>query len=262
MKSHENETNRARNGGLAHLMMVDATNSSNKGILYIVSTHIGNPQDITHRAIQVLRAVKIIAAEDSRVIGPMLAQYDIGVEVCSLRQTRRTTGVNTLDRIAEALSRGEDVALVSDSGTPLIADPGASIVKAAHEMQCRVISVPGAVAAIAAITSSGLSSQRFTFDGFPPRAKADRYKFFSSLAVEKRTIVLYETRSHIRNTLRCLANCLGDNRQIAVMRDITRATEAMYKGSIKDVAQLLGGSPLRGEYVLVIDKKSAEQEQD
>jgi len=225
--------------------------SQNTGTLYVVSTPIGNLDDISLRAIRVLRSVKIVAAEDARAFSTLMAHYGIETEVCSLKSHAYGTG--TLERVRSTLLAGNDAAVVCDAGTPLIADPGGRLVNAAIEIQCRVAAVPGSVAAIAALTISGLSAQRFTFDGFPPRGSSDRFRFFSSLATETRTIVLYETRSHLSNTLMCLRNSLGGDRQIAVVRDLTRRTEATYRGLLRDIAEQLGSSPPRGEYVLVIE---------
>ncbi len=226
--------------------------SLNKGTLYLISTPIGNIDDITLRAISVLHSVMLIVAEDRRVIDRLLTRHSIDAEVCSLRA--RSHCSFAYECIVSTLTAGHDVAVVCDAGTPLIADPGVRLVKAAIEMRCRIVPVPGATTAIAALTASGLSTQRFAFDGFPPRAKSDRFQFFSALATEERTIVLYETRSYLlRNTLRCLANDLGDDRQIAVMRDLTRATETAYRGCIRDMVDQFVNTPPRGEYVLVIE---------
>jgi 16S rRNA (cytidine1402-2'-O)-methyltransferase len=241
---------------IVHTKHVPSEYSVNKGTLYIVSTPIGNPEDITLRAIRVMRSVSILAAEDGRMIRTLLAHNGIDTQLCSLRPHRGQ--IETLDRLKSALSVGEDVGLVCDAGTPLIADPGALIVKAAIAMQCRVVPIPGPVAGIAGLTVSGLNTQRFSFDGFPPRAKSDRAKFFSSLAAETRTIILYETRSFLPNTLRTLANCLGESRKIAVMRDLTRSSETIYRGSVAEIAEQFGDAAPRGEYVLVIAGLTAD----
>lgn len=220
-----------------------------KGTLYVVSTPIGNLEDISLRALATLRSVSLVAAESRGVIAHLLARYNIDVETMSLRER---AGSDSLAAAASALETGKDVALVCDAGTPLIADPGTRLVKAAIRMKCSVVSVPGAVAAIAALTVSGLNTQRFVFDGFPPRSRSDRSIFFSGLAAESRTIVLYESRSHLRNTLGCLMATLGASRQIAVTRNLTRAGETTYRGSIADVLARIGSNPPKGEYVIVI----------
>jgi 16S rRNA (cytidine1402-2'-O)-methyltransferase len=225
--------------------------SPNKGTVYIVSTPIGNPDDITLRAINVLRSVQVVAAEDIRVVGSLLARLDIEAEVHSLR--RHKNGPAVFESLKSALITGDSIAVVCDAGTPLIADPGGWIVQSAIEMQCRVVPVPGAVAAIAALSVSGLNTQRFVFDGFPPRARSDRFNFFTALAAETRTIVLYETTRFLPNTLKNLAKCLGDNRQAAVMRDMTRSTESIHRGRLSDMLEDFGSAPPRGEYVLVIE---------
>ncbi len=198
-----------------------------------------------------LRSVHVVVAEDARVISGLLARLNIEAEVFSLRA--HANGAGAADHLKSLLGKGQSVAVVCDAGTPLIADPGGWIVQTAIDMKCRIVPVPGVVAAIAALSVSGLNTQRFAFDGFPPRARSDRFDFFAALAAETRTIVLYETRSFLPNTLKSLAKSLGHDRRIAVMRDITRPTETTYRGQMRTVIDQFGSAPPRGEYVLVIE---------
>jgi 16S rRNA (cytidine1402-2'-O)-methyltransferase len=225
----------------------------NKGTLYIVSTPIGNSEDITLRALKVLRSVSIVAAEDSHVTASLLAGYRISAAIHSVR----ILDYQHTDPILSALSGGKDVALVCDAGTPTIADPGQPLVKTAITMGCAVISVPGPVAAVTALTASGIDAQQFVFAGFPPRTKTDRALFFSELAAEPRTIILYESRSHLRSTLGSLIDSLGDARAAALCRNLTRANECVSRGSLRELFEFIRSAAPRGEYTLVIAGKAA-----
>ena len=219
------------------------------GTLYIVSTPIGDPEDISFRALRILGQVTLIVCEDARITRPLLDFHTIRSDTVAF------TGRSDIDPIAVAIAvllGGQDVALVSDVGTPLIADPGISLVRRAVEAGIVVSAVPGPSALVGALTVSGISAQRFLFDGFPPRAQSDRIAFFSALKSECRTIVLFETRQHLHRTLLDLIDSLGENREICIVRDLTRQTETITRGRLRDVEIRFSRNIARGEYAVVI----------
>lgn len=218
------------------------------GVLYVVSTPIGNLEDITLRALRILKEVSIIAAEDTRVTRKLLSHYDIHTPLTSFHEHSRG---EKADALVQRLVAGESIAVVSDAGTPLVSDPGADLVTLALERGVSVVPAPGASAALAALVVSGLSAGRFAFDGFPPRPKADRRAFFDGLREERRTIVLYEAPTRVLQTLEELYAALGD-RPIAVARELTKLFEEVYRGTLAGAVANLRERRPRGEYVLVV----------
>ncbi|HZP84535.1 MAG TPA: 16S rRNA (cytidine(1402)-2'-O)-methyltransferase [Chthonomonadaceae bacterium] len=219
------------------------------GTLYLVSTPIGNLEDISLRALRLLREVPLIAAEDARVTRKLLDHFGIGTEVVSYRSSRQPHQTETL---LAALHAGRDLALVSDAGTPAIADPGASLITAAIARGIPVQPVPGPVAALSALVASGLPAGRFAFDGFPPRRRADRRAFFAALARESRTLLLYESPAYLPATLRDLLAALGRERPVAIVRDLTRSGETCFRGTLAQAVAHFRTHTPRGEYTLVI----------
>jgi 16S rRNA (cytidine1402-2'-O)-methyltransferase len=219
------------------------------GTLYLVSTPIGNLEDISLRALRILREVPLIAAEDARVTRKLLAHFGIGTEVVSYRPSRQPQQTETL---LASLQAGRALALVSDAGTPAIADPGASLITAAIARGLPVQPVPGPVAALSALVASGLPVGRFAFDGFPPRRRADRRAFFVALARESRTLLLYESPAYLLATLRDLLAALGRERPIVIARDLTRPGETCFRGTLAQAACHFRTHTPRGEYTLVI----------
>lgn len=218
------------------------------GMLYVVSTPIGSMEDISARALQTLREVSLILAEDARITRRLLHHYAIENDVLSVRPRRDS------DPEALALARlreGNDVALVVDAGTPAIADPGAKVVSAAIDRGFHVVPVPGPVAAIAALVVSGLPTGRFVFEGFPPRARADRQAFFAALAQETRTLVLYESPAYLLDTLETLAVACGGERQAALACNLTKPNERILRGSLSALLSDLRRKKLTGEFVLI-----------
>src|SRR5919108_741811 len=193
------------------------------GTLYVVATPIGNLEDVTLRALRVLREVSVIAAEDTRRTARLLQHYSISTPTTSLHEhNERTKTPGLIDR----LRNGESVALVSDAGTPVISDPGARLVAAAHAAGVRVEPVPGPSAALAALSASGLSGDAFTFVGFPPARAEARRNWLRELAHETRPLVLYEAPHRIRDTLEDMFSIWGD-RTIALGRELTKVHEEM-----------------------------------
>ena len=221
------------------------------GTLYVVATPIGNLEDVTFRALRILREVSVIAAEDTRRTARLLQHYSISTPTTSLHQHNEgQRGPALLAR----LEAGESVALVSDAGTPGVSDPGSSLVASAHAAGIRVEPIPGPSAALAALSASGLPSQEFTFVGFPPARGKARNMWFEALAIETRTTIIYEAPHRIRHTLTDLLSALGD-RRVAVGRELTKVHEELVVRLISEHLANLGEP--RGEYTLIV---SVEQQ--
>ena len=216
------------------------------GTLYVVATPIGNLEDVTLRALRVLREVSVIAAEDTRRTSRLLQHYSISTPTTSLHEhNERTKTPGLVDRIRN----GESIALVSDAGTPVVSDPGARLVAATHAAGLRVEPVPGPNAAVAALSGSGLSGDAFVFAGFPPARREARRKWLGDLAQDARPLVLYEAPHRIRDTLEDMLAILGD-RTIALGRELTKRHEELV---VRPISELLTGlKEGRGEYTLVV----------
>jgi 16S rRNA (cytidine1402-2'-O)-methyltransferase len=224
------------------------------GTLFVVATPIGNLEDVTLRALRVLRHVALIAAEDTRRTARLLQHYSISTPTTSLHEHNERQ--KTASLIAR-LKSGDSVALVSDAGTPVVSDPGAYVVAAAHAHGIRVEPVPGPTAAVAALSASGFAAPEVLFVGFPPSRANDRKRWVARLAAESRTIVLYEAPHRIEATLRELLLQLGD-RPIALARELTKAHEELAVRPIS--AHLSALNTPRGEYTLVISPRPPEPE--
>lgn len=219
------------------------------GTLYLVSLPIGNPDDISLRALHILRSVATIAAENVHAVAPLLARHGICSPCVSYRKrSDRDTTAPLLLR----LEQGADIALICDAGTPAIADPGQELVRAAIARNIPVEAVPGPVAAIAALVLSGLPTGRFAFDGFPPRARADRAAFFHRLVDETRTILLYESAAGLRATLQDLARVLPEERRIVLTCDLTTSRQWIFRGTLREALAQCVPRVRPGRYTLVI----------
>jgi 16S rRNA (cytidine1402-2'-O)-methyltransferase len=229
----------------------DPSPVSVSGTLYIVATPIGNRADLTERARDTLANVDFIAAEDTRHTGQFLAQLGITTRLVALHEHNESA--RAAEFVAE-LSQGARIALVSDAGTPLISDPGFRLVEAASRAGVAVVAIPGACAAIAALSVAGLPTDRFVFEGFlPPRAAA-RQARLAALAVEVRTLVFYEAPHRIAATLDDVAAALGPDRRAVIARELTKMHETIYRGSLADLRVQAGTDPnlARGEAVLIV----------
>jgi 16S rRNA (cytidine1402-2'-O)-methyltransferase len=218
-----------------------------RGSLYVVSTPIGNLSDITRRAVRVLEAADMIAAEDTRTTRFLLQHLDIQRPIVSYHshnERRRSRD------IADRLRKGGVVALVTDAGTPGISDPAWAAIRAAIDEGFRVIPVPGASALLAALVGCGLSTERFVFEGFLP-VKKGRETRLQCLAAEERTIVLYEGPHRLERTLADLLRHLGD-RPAALARELTKRFEEFSRGRLSELLEALRQTPPRGEYVVVV----------
>ena len=218
------------------------------GTLFIVSTPIGNLEDITYRAVKVLSSVDLIAAEDTRKTKILLNHYNISkplVSYFSYNEVRR------VPELVAKLKNGLSIAVVSDAGTPGISDPAFRIIRAALDEHLPVVSIPGATAFLTALVTSGLSTHRFVYEGFLP-VKKGRTTMLNSLRTEERTIVLYESPHRLMRTLRDLLETLGD-REIAVARELTKKFEEIIRGRISFAIQHFERNQIRGEFVLVVE---------
>ncbi len=217
------------------------------GKLYIVSTPIGNLGDFTFRAVETLKTVSLVAAEDTRVSGVLLKHYEIQTSMFSYHDHNKEHATPGLLR---KLEHGDDIALITDAGTPLVSDPGFYLVRAAIAEGIEIIPIPGASAMLAGLVAAGLPSDRFTFEGFLPRKKGrqTRLKF---LAEDPRTLIIYESPHRIVKTLRDLAEHMGD-RPVVIAREITKRYEEFIRGSISDVREQLDTRSIKGEVVIMV----------
>jgi 16S rRNA (cytidine1402-2'-O)-methyltransferase len=219
------------------------------GTLYLVGTPIGNLGDMTERARQTLAAVDVVAAEDTRRSGKLLARFGIEAKTVSLfeaNERRRT------EELLAALREGKDVAVVSDAGMPGLSDPGFRLVRACVEERIEVRVVPGPSAAISALVVSGLPPDRFVFEGFLPRKAGERRERLRALAHEPRTVVLFESPKRLTALLREVLVELG-NRRVAVARELTKLHEEVLRGRISEVLARLGEREPKGEVAVVIE---------
>ena len=218
-----------------------------QGKLYIVSTPIGNLKDITLRAIEILNEVDFILCEDTRVTSILLKQYNIIKKLISFNAVSE---IKKIPVILERMHKGQRYALVSDSGTPAISDPGVRLVSEAIKEGIQVITIPGATALIAALTISGLSTDSFVFEGFLPQKKG-RQKKLKELNEEKRTIVLYESSHRIIKLINELVEYLPD-RYVVICRELTKKFEETWRGYPSQIKEKINEKILKGEFVVVI----------
>ena len=218
------------------------------GTLYLVSTPIGNLEDITLRALRILREVDLIAAEDTRHTGKLLKHYEITTKLTSYHEHNKEARE---EHLLDILGEG-DLALVSDAGTPGLSDPGFELVQAALERGYEVSSIPGPSAPIAALVASGLPTDSFIFLGYLPRKAKARRAFIESLSNERRTLVLFEVPHRIQKTLGDLIAALGEDRLAALGRELTKMHEEIVRGTLGEVQTHIASREPRGEYTLVL----------
>jgi 16S rRNA (cytidine1402-2'-O)-methyltransferase len=222
-----------------------------KGTLYIVSTPIGNLEDITLRALRILKEVDLIAAEDTRHSSKLLNHYGISRPLTSYWGEREKVRA---DEVLARLHEGLSAALISDAGTPGISDPGSVLIEKAVKEGISVVSVPGPSALIAALSISGLPIKEFTFIGFLPPRKSQRRKLLKELSIEKRTLVFYEAPHRIIETVEDMAEILGE-REAALVKEITKIHEEALRGSLADILGMLHNKTIAGEYVIIVEGK-------
>lgn len=228
------------------------------GTLYVVATPIGNLQDITLRAIEVLKKVDRIAAEDTRHSAPLLKHLSINKPSISMHE------FNERDRIAviiDYMHEGESIALISDAGTPLISDPGFHLVRAAKEQGLKVVTVPGACAAIAALSVAGLPTDRFTFEGFLPAKTEARRNRLAKLLHEDRTMIFYEAPHRLLATLQTMREVFGSDRQAVVARELTKVYESVKTDDLQELEKYYAEHELeqRGEIVILVEGIDEEE---
>lgn len=217
-------------------------------MLYVVSTPIGNLGDITYRAVEVLKNVNLIACEDTRRTAILCRHYHIRVPLTSYYEYNKAVKG---DRLLKILKNGQDVALVSDAGTPGISDPGFTLIKAALEAGIQVVAIPGPTALISALSVSGLATSRFFFEGFLPAKRGARQKRLEALKNLKTTVVLYESPHRLVKTLEDMRDVLGA-RPLVLAREMTKKFEEVLRGDAADLLKKLSGSKPRGEFVIVL----------
>ena len=215
------------------------------GTLYVVATPIGNLEDITARALRVLREVGLVAAEDTRTARKLFTAYDIHTPLISYFEH------NKIQRLDYILSRLEevDVAIISEAGTPGISDPGYELIRAAIERGIRVVPVPGPSAVIAALSVAGLPTDQFLYLGFPPRQAGERRRWLENVATEPRTLVLFEAPHRLRQSLEDMRAILGD-RRLAICRELTKMHEEVFRGTVSEALEHF--TEPRGEFTLVV----------
>ncbi len=235
--------------------MTEVSPESGRGTLYVVATPIGNLGDITLRALEVLREVAVVAAEDTRVTRKLWSRFEIGTPLVSYHahsDDRRTA------ELLERLEAGNDIALVTDAGTPLVSDPGEVLVGAWVRRGGRVVPVPGASAVLAALVASGLPAARWGFEGFLPRKGRERTERLARIAADDRATVIYEAHGRTPATLRDLATACGAERRAAVARELTKLHEEVRRGGLAELADGAEAVPVRGEVVIVVAGASPE----
>ena len=220
---------------------------NNKPTLYLIATPIGNMEDITYRAINVLKSVSVIFSEDTRVTNQLLSYYNIKNKLISSHQYNEKENI---DKLLKYLGDGQDVGLVTDRGTPIISDPGYYLAQAAINNDYNVVSIPGATAFVSALITSNIEAQPFTFIGFLNSKQSKRRKELENLKNHKYTLIFYESPHRLIDTLNDMLKIMG-NRNIAISREITKKFEEIYRGTISDVINEL--DVVKGEFVIVLE---------
>ena len=225
------------------------------GVLYVVATPIGNLQDISARALETLGHVALVAAEDTRHSRKLLGHYGIAVPLVALHEHNEREQTRSL---LERLAGGEDIALISDAGTPLISDPGFHLVRSARAAGLAVVAVPGPSACIAALSIAGLPTDRFAFEGFLPSKHVARCKRLETLRDEPRTLVFYESSHRIAQCLADMVTVLGGERAAVLVRELTKTFETSRGGTLQELLDWLLGddNQLRGEFVIMLHGRS------
>ncbi len=225
------------------------------GTLYLCATPIGNLEDITLRCIRVLKEVDLIAAEDTRNSIKLLNHFEIKTPMTSYHEYNK---IDKGRKLLERLQNGEDIALITDAGTPGISDPGEELVGMCQKAEIPVTAVPGAAACVTALTISGLPTRRFAFEAFLPADKKERQAVLEEMKTETRTMVVYEAPHRLVRTLEVLLEALG-NRRVSICRELTKKHETVYTASAEEALAYYAEHAPRGECVIVIEGKSREQ---
>jgi len=219
--------------------------------LYIVATPIGNLGDMTSRAIEVLKQVDLIAAEDTRHSARLLQHFSIGTR---MRAYHDFSDDNRVDELLKLVQSGQSIALISDAGTPLISDPGYRLVVRARELGLAVVPIPGVSALTTAISVAGMPSDKFVFEGFPAARQVPRVKHFAALTGESRTIIFYESPHRILESVRDMQTVFGGDRRVAICRELTKTFETIHSDTLDNVCEWMAADPnqQRGEFVVIV----------
>ena len=229
-----------------------------RGILYICGTPIGNLEDITIRALRILKEVKLIAAEDTRHTKKLLIHYQINTKVTSYHEYNK---FKKAPYLVEILKNGQDIALVSDAGMPGISDPGYVLINLALNNNIKIIPIPGVSALITALVVSGLPTDKFVFEGFLPRKIKERKKYFQSIKNEERTIIFYEPPHRLKRALKDMLEILGD-RKIVIARELTKKYEEIIRGKLTPVLSEINTKEIKGEITLIVQGGIKEKGND
>ncbi len=242
-------------------MNINTKDQSGAGILYVVATPIGNVNDMTFRAVEVLNSVDCIVAEDTRHSQPLLSHFSIKTQTQALHEHNERQFSTT---VVERMKKGESIALISDAGTPLISDPGYHLVNLAKEAGIKIVPVPGACAAIAALSASGLATDRFIFEGFLPAKSNARQQKLQTLAHESKTIIFYEAPHRILEMLQDVEKIFGATRKVVVARELTKMFETILSGEISQVISQVEKDPnqQRGEFVVMAEGSLSDNQDE
>ncbi|WP_239256370.1 16S rRNA (cytidine(1402)-2'-O)-methyltransferase [Listeria ilorinensis] len=219
------------------------------GILYLVPTPIGNLEDITFRALRIMKEADLIAAEDTRNTIKLLNHFEITTKMISYHQHSDN---GRLEELVDKLSAGETIALVSDAGMPSISDPGFELVQAALSKEITVVPLPGANAALTALIASGLAPQPFYFYGFLPRQNKERREALQKLARRQETWILYESPHRLKEALKAIEKAVGETRRIVLCRELTKRYEEFLRGTVSEALEWVNKEEVRGEFCLIV----------
>ena len=228
------------------------------GILYICGTPIGNLEDITLRALKILKEVSLIAAEDTRHTLKLLNHYRINTKITSYYEYNKFKKAPYLVKI---LKEGQDIALVSDAGMPGISDPGYVLIDLALKNNIKIIPIPGVSALITALVVSGLPTDKFVFEGFLPRKIKERKRYFKSIENEERTIIFYETPHRLKRALKDMLEILGD-RKVVLARELTKMYEEIIRGKLSQILSKIDSKEIKGEITLIVQGGIKKKEND
>lgn len=228
------------------------------GAIYIVPTPIGNLEDITYRALNILKSAKVIAAEDTRNTRKLLNHFEISVPLISYHEHSKR---ERMEKLIEQAKNGDIIALVSDAGMPAISDPGAELVQEAIAQDIRVVVLPGANAALCALVGSGLPTDEFYFHGFLPRKKKEKIEVLERLKNVQATILFYESPFRVKDTLAVLNEQFG-NRKVSLARELTKRFEEYIRGNLDEVLAWTSSNELKGEFVIVVEGSIEETAAD
>ena len=226
------------------------------GTLYLCATPIGNLEDMTFRAVRILKEVDLIAAEDTRNSIRLLNHFEIKTPMTSYHEYNK---IDKAYQLVAKMREGKNIALITDAGTPGISDPGEDIVRICYEEGIPVTSLPGAAACITALTMSGLPTRRFVFEAFLPKDKKEHQAVLEELKTETRTIIIYEAPHHLVRTLQELSDTLGGDRRLTICRELTKRHEEKLQMTLADSLSYYEVNEPRGEYVLIIAGRSREE---